>query len=107
MKEITVEELKKKIDSKEPFLLLDVRESFEAHISSVDTDDSVLIPVDDIGNRTQEIDKSKEIIVMCRSGKRSAKACEILEENGFPNVANLKGGINEWALKIDPSLPQY
>jgi rhodanese-related sulfurtransferase len=55
----------------------------------------------------QELDQSAEIIVICRSGSRSGKACEMLEENGFSNVANLKGGMNEWALKIDPSLPQY
>jgi len=44
---------------------------------------------------------------MCRSGNRSGSACELLEKEGFTNVANLKGGINEWARKIDPSLPIY
>lgn len=106
MKEITVEELKKKIDQKESFLLLDVRDPFEAHISYIDTD-STLIPLDDLNGRIQELDQSREIIVMCRSGNRSGKACEILEKNGFSNVTNLKGGINEWAVKIDPSLAQY
>ena len=106
MKEITVEELKKKIDQKESFLLLDVREPFEAHISNIDTD-STLIPLADLTGRIQELDETQEIIVLCRSGNRSGKACEMLEENGFANVANLKGGINEWAVKIDPSLPQY
>ncbi len=106
MKEITVEELKKKIDQEEPFLLLDVREPFEAHISNIDTY-STLIPLDDLGGRIQELDETQEIVIMCRSGNRSGKACEMLEENGFSNVANLKGGINEWASKIDPTLPQY
>lgn len=106
MKEITVEELKKKIDQKESFLLLDVREPFEAHISKIDTN-STLIPLDDLSGRIQELDETQEIIVLCRSGVRSSKACGLLEENGFSNVANLKGGINEWAVKIDSSLPQY
>lgn len=106
MKEITVEELKKKLDQNESPLLLDVRDVFEVHISNIDTD-TTLIPLDDLSNRMQELDTSSEIIVICRSGNRSGKACEILEENGFSNVANLKGGMNEWALKIDPSLPQY
>jgi adenylyltransferase/sulfurtransferase len=106
MKEITVEELKKKLDQNDGPLLLDVRESFEVHISNIDTD-TTLIPLDDLSNRMQELDQSAEIIVICRSGSRSGKACEMLEENGFSNVANLKGGMNEWALKIDPSLPQY
>lgn len=106
MNEITVEELKKKIDQKESFLLLDVREPFEAHISNIDTN-STLIPLDDLSGRIPELDESQEIIVLCRSGNRSGKACEMLEENGFSNVTNLKGGINEWAAKIDSSLPQY
>lgn len=106
MKEITVEELKKKIDQKESFLLLDVRDPFEAHISNIDTH-STLIPLDDLNGRIQELEQSREIIVLCRSGNRSGKACEILEKNGFSNVTNLKGGINEWAAKIDPSLAQY
>lgn len=106
MKEITVEELKKKIDQKESFLLLDVREPFETHISSIETN-STLIPLEDLKSRIQELDETQEIIIMCRSGVRSSKACELLKENGFLNVANLKGGINEWALKIDSSLPQY
>tara|TARA_R100001143_G_scaffold61071_1_gene61167 strand:- start:12255 stop:12575 length:321 start_codon:yes stop_codon:yes gene_type:complete len=106
MKEITVEKLKEKIDQNEPFLLLDVREPFEAHISNIDTN-SCLIPLDDLSDRINELDKEQEIIVLCRSGSRSSKACEMLEENGFSNVANLKGGINDWAAKIDLSLPQY
>lgn len=106
MKEITVEELKKKIDQKESFLLLDVREPFEAHISNIDTN-STLIPLDDLSGRIQELDETQEIILMCRSGVRSGKAYEMLKDNGFSNIANLKGGINEWAAKIDSSLPQY
>lgn len=106
MKEITVEELKKKIDQKESFLLLDVREPFEPHISKIDTD-TTLIPLDSLRGQIQELDETQEIIIMCRSGVRSGKACVMLEEIGFSNVANLKGGINEWALKIDPTLPQY
>lgn len=106
MKEITVEELKQKLDQHEPLVLLDVREPFEVHISNIDTD-STLIPLDDLNSRMQELDKSAEIIAICRSGNRSGKACEMLIENGFSNVANLKGGMNEWAVKIDPSLPQY
>lgn len=106
MKEITVEDLKMKLDQNKPFLLLDVREPFEVHISNIDTE-STLIPLDELSNRMQELDTSAEIVVICRSGNRSGKACEMLEENGFSNVFNLKGGMNEWALKIDPSLPQY
>lgn len=106
MKEITVEELKKKLDQREPLLLLDVRELFELHISNIDTE-STLIPLDELQDRMKELDKTSEIVVICRSGNRSRIACESLLENGFSNVANLKGGMNEWSVKIDPSLPQY
>lgn len=104
MKETTVEELKKKIDQEEDFILLDVREPYEYQISNID---GKLIPQDDLPDRLDELDKSKEIVVMCRSGSRSAKACNFLEKNGFNNVSNLKGGVNAWAREIDNSLPVY
>ncbi len=108
MKEITVEELKQKIDNNEDFIFLDVREPFEAYMSKIDIE-TLCIPDQELEGRISELesDKDSEIIVMCRSGNRSAKACELLKENGFPFVKNLKGGINEWARKIDPSLPVY
>jgi rhodanese-related sulfurtransferase len=106
MKEITVEQLKQKIDNKEVFTFLDVREPFEAHIANIDIE-SLQIPLEELGQKLNELDKKAEIIVMCRSGNRSGTACELLAEEGFTNVANLKGGINEWARKIDPTLPVY
>lgn len=104
MKEITVEELKHKKDNKENFTLLDVRESHEYYISNIG---GLLLPLDQLAGKMDEFDKEEEIIVTCRSGSRSAKACELLSENGFKNVFNLKGGVNEWARKIDTSLPVY
>lgn len=109
MKEITVQEFKKKIDSGEEVYLLDVREPFEQYQSKIDYENSTLIPVDQLKNRLNEIeaDKDDEIVCLCRSGGRSAKACDMLEEEGFKNVKNLKGGINQWAKDIDNSLPVY
>ncbi len=104
MKELTVQELKQKKDNNEVFTLLDVREEFEFHISNID---GQLIPLDQLPDRLDELDKDKEVIVMCRTGGRSAKACELLSENGFENVSNLKGGVNAWAKEIDTSLPVY
>ncbi|MEX2456857.1 MAG: rhodanese-like domain-containing protein [Balneolaceae bacterium] len=104
MKELTVQELKKKKDNNETFTLLDVREEFEFHISNID---GQLIPLDQLPDRLGELDKEKEVVVMCRTGGRSAKACELLTENGFKNVSNLKGGVNAWAQEIDTTLPVY
>ncbi|MEX1012019.1 MAG: rhodanese-like domain-containing protein [Balneolaceae bacterium] len=106
VKEITVEELKKKIDSGDPIFLLDVREEFEYQISNLE---GALIPLGKLPDRIGEIeDKSAdEVIVMCRSGARSAKAVQLLQSKGFKNVKNLAGGINQWAREIDKSMPVY
>lgn len=106
MKEITVQELKEKFDRDESFFLLDVREQFEYQISNID---GKLVPLDLLPEKIDEIEdkKDEEVIVMCRSGARSAKACRLLSKHGFSNVKNLKGGINAWAREIDSSLPVY
>lgn len=106
MQEITVEELKEKRDKGEDFLLLDVREEFEYQISNLD---GTLIPLKQLKNRLEEIEdaKNREVVVMCRSGGRSAQATRFLEREGFEDVKNLKGGINEWARSIDEDMPTY
>lgn len=108
MDEITVEELKKKIDQKDIFIL-DVREPFELYQSDIKYEHKKLIPVGELSNRLDELEdrKEDEIACLCRSGKRSAKATRLLSEQGFLNVKNIKGGINEWAKKIDNNLPVY
>lgn len=110
MEEITVEQFKEKLDSgNEDLFLLDVREPFEQYQSKIEYENSTLIPVDQLEDRLGELEehKDKEVVCMCRSGSRSANACRFLEEKGFSNIKNLKGGINEWARKIDDSLPVY
>jgi len=104
MKETTVQELKEKKDRNDDFTLLDVREPHEYQISNID---GTLIPLDDLPGRTDELEKDKEIVVMCRSGARSAQAVKFLENKGFENVSNLVGGVNAWAKEIDTSLPVY
>lgn len=109
MEEITVHELKEKIDANENVFILDVREPFEQYQSKLDYEHSTLIPVGDLASRVHEIEsyKNGEVVCLCRSGKRSAKACQLLEKEGFENVKNLTGGINQWAKDIDNSLPVY
>ncbi len=106
MDEITVQELKEMQDKKKSYFLLDVREDFEFHISNIN---GTLIPLDLLPDKLDEIEdkKDEEVIVMCRSGVRSAKAQKFLLDNGFKKVRNLKGGINQWAREIDNSLPVY
>ncbi len=105
-REITVEELKKKMDAHEPDLfVLDVREPQEFQIARIPG--TVLIPLGEVPRRVSELDPSKQIVVHCKSGVRSAKAAEFLRSSGFPRVQNLTGGILAWIDRIDPSQPKY
>jgi rhodanese-related sulfurtransferase len=104
MNEISVQELKEKIDKGEDFQLIDVREDFEYETSNLG---GVLIPLGGILIETDKIAKDKDVVIMCRSGKRSAMAIMQLEQQGFTNLYNLYGGILAWAEDIDPSLDVY
>ena len=105
MQEIDVKTLNHKLLSKEDFILLDVRTENEVFISSIEG--SMHIPMNDIPNRMNELDKNKEIVVQCKSGKRSAKVCEYLMQNSFQDVKNLQGGIIAWSKEIDPTVIVY
>lgn len=106
MEFITAEELKKKMESGTAFILLDVREPFEANISDF-KHETTSVPYNQLGKEVEQLEKDQEYIVYCRSGATSNDACDVLKKAGFKNVKSLKGGINNWAKKIDPSLPQY
>lgn len=104
MKEISVQELQEKLDNNEDFQLIDVREDFEYEMSNLG---GLLIPLGGILIEADKISKDKPVVVMCRSGKRSAVAIAQLEAQGFTNLTNLQGGILAWAQEIDPSLQVY
>lgn len=105
MKEITVAELKQKIDNKEDFQLIDVREPFEYEMSNINGEN---IPLAGILIEAQKISKDKPVIIQCRSGARSAAALMQLEQNfGYTNLYNLKGGILAWAAEMDPGMQVY
>ncbi len=102
MNSITVSELKKMIDNKDDFQLIDVREEYEYENANIN---GVLIPMGEIATRLDEISKDKKVIIQCRSGARSANVIGFLEQNyGFTNLYNLEGGIMAWANEIDDSL---
>ncbi|HLK54527.1 MAG TPA: molybdopterin-synthase adenylyltransferase MoeB [Candidatus Angelobacter sp.] len=102
--EISVEELKQRLDAKEDFVLLDVREPHEYNICNLN---GILIPLNDLPRRMSELDPSKEMVVHCRSGARSARAVGFLQQAGFTKTKNLAGGILAWADRIDPKVPKY
>ena len=104
-KEIDVNRLEQKLSNNDDFILLDVRTDSEYYLSRIEG--SVHIPMQLIPEKINTLDKNKEIIVQCKSGKRSAKVCEFLLQNNFTNVKNLAGGILDWAKNIDSSIIVY
>ena len=102
--EISVEELKQRLDAKEDLFILDVREPHEYNICNLN---GTLIPLNDLPRRVHELDPSKEMVVHCRSGARSARAVGFLQQAGFTKAKNLAGGILAWADRIDPKVPKY
>jgi len=103
--DITVQELKAKLDAGEPLRIIDVREPHEWEI--VHLPGAELIPLGSILERMNELDTAEFLVMQCKSGVRSAKALNQLREAGFRKVRNLKGGVLAWAREIDTSLPQY
>ena len=105
--EITVQQLKSKIDAGETFTLLDVRTP--AELAMVKLPDSLDIPLNEVQSKVGEMAHLKDtpIVCMCHHGMRSAMAQSILLENGFTGVVNLIGGIHAYAVEVDDSLAVY
>jgi len=90
--------------SKEGALLIDVREADELAEKSYDVSNIKHIPLGELETRLSEVPKDKQVVVVCRSGGRSGKAQELLQANGFKNIANMEGGMNAWSEKGLPTL---
>lgn len=104
VKEITVKEFKALMDSGAEFQLIDVREPFEYDHSNLG---GVPIPLGEILNKKDQISKDIPVVVQCRSGKRSEQAVRVLQNEGFQNLSNLKGGILAWKQEINPDIDVY
>jgi rhodanese-related sulfurtransferase len=104
MNEITVQDLKKMIDNKEDFQLIDVRETFEYEMSNLS---GLNIPLAGLLLEADQISKDKPVIMQCRSGARSGAAVNQLEQLGYTNLHNLKGGILAWKAEFEPDMPVY
>src|SRR5256886_2877391 len=102
---MSAHELKQKMDAREPFELIDVRETFEYEIARIDG--ARLIPLGEIAERADELPRDQPIVVHCHSGRRSAEAVRLLQQRGFGNIYNLEGGIDAWSDQIDPGVPKY
>ena len=106
MEEITPTELKQRLDNGDDIQIVDVREDNEVAIGRIPN--SIHIPLGQVLGRMNEIDPSRETVVHCKMGGRSARAIEALKHSGFQGkLVNLKGGILRWSDEVDPSVPKY
>ncbi len=105
MKEISVKELKAKLDKKEDIQVIDCREPYEYEIANINAQ---LIPMGEMMDNIDKISRDKTVVIHCRSGARSGNIIQALEaREGFTNLYNLKGGILAWADEVDNSLTKY
>jgi rhodanese-related sulfurtransferase len=106
MQEITATELNKQIEEGEDIQLIDVRQPDEYAFARIKG--AKLIPLGEVLSRMSEIDETRETVIHCKMGGRSAKAIEALQQAGFKgNLRNLKGGITAWSNEVDPKVPKY
>lgn len=106
IQEITAAELKRRIDAGEDIQLIDVRQPNEYDFAKIEG--AKLIPLSEILQRMNEIDETRETVVHCHAGMRSARAIDALQRSGFKgNLLNLRGGITAWSDEVDPAVPKY
>ncbi len=105
IKEISVQELYEMKKRHDEFQLIDVRESDEFDFANIGGE---LIPLGTLLNNVEKVRKDITVVIHCRSGHRSARAVQELQNRfGYTNLYNLKGGILAWSREIDSSIPQY
>ena len=104
--EITVEEVKAKLDRTETFTLLDVREPWEFETASIDG--AKRMPMGDVPSRAhQELEPDDEIVVVCHHGVRSMNVTVWLRQQGFEKAQSMRGGIDAWSQRVDGRVPRY
>jgi adenylyltransferase/sulfurtransferase len=106
MQEITVSELKARMDAGDDIQLIDVRQPDEYAVAKIEG--AKLIPLGEIIGRMGEIDATRDTVIHCKMGGRSARAIEAMQTKGFKGtLKNLVGGITAWSNEIDPRVPKY
>ncbi len=104
--EISVEDVKAKLDRKETFTLIDVREPWEFQTAHIDG--AKLLPMGDVPSRAhQELDPEDHIVVLCHHGVRSMNVTAWLRQQGFEKAQSMRGGIDAWSRSVDPKVPLY
>jgi len=91
--------------SREPPVLVDVREPWEFDLCRIEG--SILIPLGELPRRVGELPRERALVMVCHTGRRSQNAAMFLAQSGFGDVQNLKGGVEGWAVEVDPSMKRY
>lgn len=104
-KSISPHELREKLDNKENFRLIDVREPLEWELARLET--AELLPLSQFAEWHDKLNPADEIVVMCHHGVRSANVCNYLTQAGFEKVWNLSGGIDAYSMEVDKNIPRY
>ena len=104
-RDINPADLKRRLDAREPIVLLDIRDGWETALARIDN--AMHIPMEELEHRTDELDPKDEIVVICHHGVRSAEVAEYLGQRGFGRVWNLSGGIDQWARSVDRGMQRY
>lgn len=104
MKEITVRELKARLDANEAIQVIDIRETNEYEYCNIG---AMHLPMGEIMMNLDKLSREKDVVIHCKSGGRSCAMVQALMARGFDNVINLSGGIIAWSIEIDPSIPTY
>ena len=106
MREFTAVELEAYLEHAEPHpFMLDVRQPWEYDLCRLDN--CQLIPMGQVPNQLDELDKDRETVVICHHGIRSRQVGYFLEQAGFTNIINLRGGVNDWARNVDSTMSTY
>jgi len=106
IEEISATDLKRRLDAGDDIQLIDVRQPDEWAFAKIEG--AKLIPLGELMNRRDEIDESRETVIHCKSGMRSARAVQVLQQAGYKgDIKNLKGGITAWSNEVDPKVPKY
>ena len=105
MTEISPQALRARLDKPGAPLLLDVRQEWETRLCRLPN--AVHIPIEEIETRVEELNPEDDIVVYCHQGVRSAAVAEFLRSLGFKSVQNLAGGLDLWALTVEPGMRRY
>ena len=105
--EVTCQSVKERLDAIDDFLLLDCREREERAVVAIEA--STLLPMSEIQRRAAELEELRErsVVVYCHHGGRSLQVAQWLRQNGYTQAQSMSGGIDQWAIEIDASLPRY